>query len=132
MNSKTKFTLLLFLIILSLSTAAFSGYFGFNTNALIKIVALNPILSAIIYNLIFIGATSFSFSVGVMSGFGILMFSWPMVFVYSMVGIMGSSIIDFYISRKLGKNYVRRYLNKHGGRIEEFEDVLEKNTFKTT
>ncbi|MBU2615671.1 MAG: VTT domain-containing protein, partial [Nanoarchaeota archaeon] len=47
-------------------------------------------------------------------------------------GIMGSSIIDFYISRKLGKNYVRRYLNKHGGRIEEFEDVLEKNTFKTT
>jgi uncharacterized membrane protein YdjX (TVP38/TMEM64 family) len=43
---------------------------------------------------------------------------------------MCSAVIHFYISRKLGKDYLKDYLEKHGG-IEMFDKIVERNTFKT-
>jgi len=110
--------------------AIFSGYFGINTY-IQDFISINHYLAAIIYTFIFIVLTSFSFSVSVMTSVGTLFFSaWEIIF-YSMIGIMGSSIVDFYISRKLGRDYVKNYIEKRGGKIEKFDKIIEKDTFKT-
>jgi len=132
MNSKKKFALLIAFLVVSLFIAIFSGYFGFNPSSIETFVSVNHMLSALVYNLLFIILASFSFSVSVITSLGTLLFSWYEVVIYSMIGIMGSAIIHFYISRKLGKDYVRNYLEKRGGKIEKFDDIVEKNTFKTT
>ena len=108
-----------------------SGYFGLNYTAIETFLSVNHMLSAFVYNLLFLGLTSFSFSVSVMVGLGTFLFPWYEVFIYAMIGIMGSAIIHFYISRKLGKSYVKNYLEKHKGKIEKFEEIIEKNTFKS-
>jgi len=132
MNSKKKFVLFIAFLVVSLFFAIFSAYFGLNPSSIETFVSVNHVLSAFVYNLLFIGLTSFSFSVSVMTSFGTLLFPWYEVVIYAMIGIMGSSIIDFYISRKLGRSYIKNYLEKRGGKIEKFEEIVEKNTFKTT
>lgn len=109
----------------------FSGYFGININSFEYIFSINPFFSAFLYILLFVLLTSFSFSVSVMTSLGTALFSWYLVVIYAMIGIMGSSIIDFYLSRKLGKKHIQRYLNKNSGKIEKLKDIMEKNTFKT-
>jgi uncharacterized membrane protein YdjX (TVP38/TMEM64 family) len=44
---------------------------------------------------------------------------------------MISSIVHFYISKKLGRDYVRNYLEKRGSKLEKFDEIVEKDTFKT-
>jgi uncharacterized membrane protein YdjX (TVP38/TMEM64 family) len=132
MNSKNKFIWFIFFIIISIFVAVFSGYFGLNPGSIKIFVSLNHTLAAFLYTLLFTVLASFSFSVSVMTSLGTLLFSWYEVVIYSMIGIIGSSIIHFYISRKFGRNYVRNYLEKKGGKIEKFDEIVEKNTFKTT
>jgi len=130
MNSKKRFVLFVLFAFTCLVIAIFSGYFGINTY-IQDFISINHYLAAIIYTFIFIVLTSFSFSVSVMTSVGTLFFSaWEIIF-YSMIGIMGSSIVDFYISRKLGRDYVKNYIEKRGGKIEKFDKIIEKDTFKT-
>jgi len=116
----------------SLSVVILSGYFGLNQSTIESFVSKNQSSTALIYTLLFIGLTSFSFSVSVITGVGVLFFPSFKIIIYAMMGIMGSSIIDFYISRKLGRNYIKNYLEKRGGKLEKFEETVEKNPFKTT
>ena len=132
MNSKKRFSLFVIFAVICLLVAVFSWYFGLDLNSIESFVSTNFILSVIVYNLLFITLTSFSFSVSVMTSLGVLLFSIYLVIIFSMIGIMGSSIIDFYIARKLGKEYVKNYLEKRGGKLEKFDEIVEKNTFKTT
>jgi uncharacterized membrane protein YdjX (TVP38/TMEM64 family) len=132
MNSKRRFYLFAGFLIMSFFVFVVFGYFGFNVDNLEIFFLVNAWVAALLYTLLFIVLTAFSFSVSIMTSSGILFFSWPEVVVYSMIGIMGSSIIDFYIARKLGRDYVRNYLERRGGRVERFEEILEKDTFKTT
>jgi len=44
---------------------------------------------------------------------------------------MINASIHFYISRKLGRDYVKNYLERKGGKIENLDRIIEKNTFKT-
>jgi len=67
----------------------------------------------------------------IMTSLGALFFSIFEAVVFSLIAIMISSSIDFFISRKLGKDYVRSYLEKRGGTLESFNRVLEKDAFKT-
>ena len=131
MNSKKKFFLFVFFIVISISVAIFSGYIGISISNLESFVYKNHIYAIFIYNLLFITLTTFSFSVSAMTGLGALFFSWPELFVYSMIGIMGSSIIHYNIARKLGRDYVRNYIEKKGGKLKKFDKILEENTFKT-
>ena len=131
MNSRSKFFLFSIFAAICLFVAIFSGYLGLNASSIEGYISTDPILAAIIYNLIFIGLTSISFSVTVMIGLGILLFPVWAVIIYAMIGIMGSSIIDFYLSRKLGKDYLRNYISKRGGEIEKLNKVMEENPFKT-
>jgi len=131
MNSKERFALFLVFVVISLFVAIFSGYFGLNFSSIGSFVSINHNLAILIYNILFITLTSFSFSVSVMTGVGVLFFSWQEVLVYAMIGIMGSSIIDFYIARKLGRSYVRNYIEQRGGKLEKFDEIVEKDTFKT-
>jgi len=132
MRSKEKFVLLMLFLIISLFVAIFSGYFGLNQTSIESFISINNSAAAFIYIFLFIGLTSLSFSVSAMTGFGVLFFSGFEIILYAMAGIMGSSIIHFYISRKLGKNYVRNYLERNGGKLERFDEIIEKDTFKTT
>ncbi len=132
MKTKSRFGFLITFIIISVIVAVSSGYFTSLQSYLESFVSANPSIAALIYNLIFIASTTFSFSVTVMTSIGVLFFSIPAVITYSIIGIMASSIIDFYIARKLGKKYVKNYLEKRGGRLEKFDKIIEKNTFKTT
>lgn len=111
--------------------AVYSGYFGFNQSSIASFVSINHNLAALTYTVLFILLATFSFSVSVMTSVGTIFFSEPETIIYAMIGILGSSIIDFYISRKLGKEYVKDYIRQRGGRIEKFDEILEKNTFKT-
>jgi uncharacterized membrane protein YdjX (TVP38/TMEM64 family) len=132
MNSRKKFILFAIFIFISIFISLFSGYLGLNQSSISSFISANNSAVALIYTLLFIGLTTFSFSVSVMTTLGALFFPGLNAVIYSMIGIMGSSIIDFYISRKLGKNYVRNYLEKRGGKLERFDNILEKDTFKTT
>jgi uncharacterized membrane protein YdjX (TVP38/TMEM64 family) len=131
MNSKKKFILFIVFIAFSLLMGIFSGYLGFNTTSLESFVSINHSLAVFLYTLIFTVLASFSFSVSVMNGFGVLIFSWYEVVICATIGIMISSTIHFYISRKLGRDYVRSYLEKRGGAMEKFDEIVEKDTFKT-
>ncbi len=131
MNSGKKFALFIAFLVVSLFIAVFSAYFGFNPGSIEKFVLVNHVLSASAYNLLFIGLASLSFSVSVMTSLGTLLFPWYEVVIYAMIGIMGSAVIHFYISRKLGRSYIKNYLEKRGGKIEKFDEIAEKNTFKT-
>jgi uncharacterized membrane protein YdjX (TVP38/TMEM64 family) len=131
MKTKNKFLIFITFLIVSIIVAIVSGYFGLNPSSLENFIYSNYILSAVIYLISFVILTSFSFSVSIMTTFGAYFFSIYLAIILSIVGILGSSIIDFYISRKLGKDYVRNYLEKRGGKIEKFDDIIEKNTFKT-
>jgi len=132
MNSKKKFVLFSIFLIISIFIAILSGYLGVNFSAIEQFFEINYFLSIFLYNGLFIILASLSFSVSVMTSFGVLIFPWYWVILYAMVGIIGSSIIDFYISRKLGKNYIKNYLERRGGKIEKFDKIFEKNAFKTT
>lgn len=131
MNSKSKFFLFIIFLVLSVLIAISSGYFSINLTFIEAFSKINPIVSASLYNLIYIILGAFSFSTNVMTGIGVFLFPKYLVVIYSMIGIMGSSIIDFYIARKLGRNYVRNYIEKRGGKLEKFDKIIEKDTFKT-
>ncbi len=131
MNSKSKFYLFLSFILISIIIAIVSGYLGTTSSAIETFISTNHPLAAFIYNVLFIALTSFSFSISIMIGAGILFFSKFEIVVYAMIGIMGSSIIDFYISRKLGRDYLKNYIKKRGGNLEKLENVFEKDTFRT-
>jgi uncharacterized membrane protein YdjX (TVP38/TMEM64 family) len=131
MNSKKKFYLFIAFLGLSLLISVISGYFGVNISSIENFVTINPGLSSFLFILIFMILASFSFSITVLIGLGAILFSWYELVVYAMIGLMISSIVHFYISRKLGRDYVRNYLSKHGGKIETFDRVVEKDAFKT-
>jgi len=132
MNSKKRFVLFIAFIVVSILVSIFSGYFSLNIPSIQSFVSTNHVLVAFLFTFLFIVLTSFAFSVTVMTSIGVLFFSVPEAITYAMIGITGSFIIDFFISRKLGKDYVKKYIEKRGGKLEEFENILEKNTFKTT
>jgi len=131
MNTKTKFALFLIFLVISLFVALFSGYFGLNSSSIGVFVSLNPTFASFLYIFLFIVLTTFSFSVSVMTSLGTIFFSGIEVFIFSIIGIMGSSVIDFYVSRKLGKEYVRNKLIKNQAGLERFDEILEKDNFKT-
>jgi uncharacterized membrane protein YdjX (TVP38/TMEM64 family) len=131
MKSKRKFILLLGFILLSIIIAIVSGYFGFNLPSLEKVVAANYILSFIIFTLLFVFLICFSFSATAILFAGILFFPIPILIISSMIGIMGGAIFHYFIAKKLGKDYVRNYLEKRGGNLEKFDEILEKDNFKT-
>jgi len=131
MNSKNKFILFAAFIVICLFVAVFSGYFGLNSSSIENFISINHYLAVVIYNILFIILTSFSFSVTVMTTLGTLFFSAWEVIIYVMIGILGSSFIDFYISRKFGREYIKNYIKKRGGKIEKFDEIVEKNPFKT-
>ncbi len=131
MNSKRKFTLFVSFLVISLIIAIFSTYSGSTLSSLEKFFSGNHLLSTLLYSLLFVVLAVFSFSVAVMTSLGVFLFSGYEVVIYAMIGIMGSSIIHFFISRKLGKSYVRNYLEKRKGNLEKFDSILEKDSFKT-
>lgn len=132
MNPRKKFIIFIIFIIASFIISTFSGYFGLNpTSTIEKFINLNPNFSSLIYTILFIILTSFAFSVSVMTSLGAMFFSTYEVIIFSMIGIMGSSIIHFYLSRKLGREYVRNYIHNKGGDLEKFDVILEKDSFKT-
>lgn len=131
MNSKKKFILFVGFILLSIIIAILSGYFGFNLSSLEKLVAANYIISVIIYLLLFIFLIAFSFSATALLFAGIVFFSVPILIVCAMMGIMGGAIFHYFIAKKLGKDYVRNYLERRGGNVEKFDEILEKHNFKT-
>jgi hypothetical protein len=75
MNSKKKFVLFIYFIIISFLVAVFSGYFGLNQSSIESFVFLNHTLTAVIYTALFIILTSFAFSISVMTSAGVLFFS---------------------------------------------------------
>jgi DNA (cytosine-5)-methyltransferase 1 len=50
--------------------------------------------------------------------------NWPEALATYEANHLGSSIIDFYISRKLGRDYVKTYIEKRGGKIEKFDKII--------
>lgn len=131
MNNRKKFILFIGFILLSIIIAIVSGYFGFNLPSLEKVVAENYIISVIIYLILFVVLLAFSFSVTAMLFAGIVFFSIPVLIVCAMAGIMGGAIFHYFIAKKLGKDYVRNYLEKRGGNLEKFDEIIEKHNFKT-
>jgi uncharacterized membrane protein YdjX (TVP38/TMEM64 family) len=130
MKSKKRFVFFILFVIMSVFVAVFSSYLSSVQSYIESFVILNSALASFIYNIIFISSTTFSFPLTIMMSIGVLFFSIPLVILYSTIGIMASSIIDFYISRKLGKTYIRNYIEKKGGRLEKFDGIIEKNPFK--
>ncbi len=131
MNSKKKFSLFLVFLLISLFMALFSGYFGFNLSSLEKVVSSNYLLAILVYVLLFILLISFSFSVTAMVFAGILFFPLGIVIICAMIGIMVAAIFHYLIAEKLGRDYVKKYLEKRGGKLEKFDEIVEKNNFKT-
>lgn len=131
MNNKDKYYLFVLLVIFSGLVAVFSGYYSPKIPLLEPIFTISPSLTALIYVLVFIALTTFSFSVTAMTASGILFFTGPEVVFYSLIGIMGSSIIDFYIAKKLGRTYIRRRISRGRGKLIKLDKIVEKNTFKT-
>lgn len=131
MNNKKKFILFVAFIIISLIIAILSGYFGFNLPSLEKLVAANYILSLAIYLLLYIILIPLSFSVTAMILAGMVFFPIPILIICAMVGIMSGAITHYFVAKKLGKDYVRSYLEKKGGNLEKFDEIVEKNNFKT-
>jgi len=131
MKSRWKVLILFFFLVVSLSMAILSGYFGLNLSGLETLISLNKVLAGIIYALVFVTLIAFSFSISVLEVFGLFLFPAYVVVLCAVIGVLGGAIIDFFIARKLGKNCVKEYLNRRGGMIERFDEVLEKDTFKT-
>lgn len=118
-------------ILFCLGVAVLSGYTGFNLPSLEKIVSANYILSLFIYLLLFIALVSLSFSVAAMVLAGIIFFPVPVVIVCTLIGIMSGAIVHYFVAQKLGKEYIRNYIERRGGKLEKFDDILEKDNFKT-
>ena len=131
MNNKKKFILLVGFILLSIIIAIVSGYLGFNLPSLEKLVAANYIISVIIFLLLFVVLIAFSFSATALLFAGIVFFPIYILIICAMTGIMGGAIFHYFISKKLGKDYVRNYLEKRGGNLEKFDEIIEKDNFKT-
>lgn len=135
MSTRSKFILFAIILFISLTVAVVSSYFGTNFSATLSYIqsfaAVNRILSAVIYVAIFTALAAVSFSVSVIAGFGTLFFQVPELAAYSMIGMVAGAIIDFYISRKLGREYLRNYIERRGGKLENFDKVVEKDGFKT-
>ena len=132
MKRQNKIILFFIFLVISLFVSIFSGYFGLNQSAIESFVTLNHTLGASIYLSLFIILATFSFSVSIMTSVGAIFFTIQEMILYAMLGVMCSSIIHFFISKKLGRDYVRSYIKKRGGALEKFDKVLEKDTFKTT
>ena len=131
MNNKKKFLLFVLFILVSLVVAVLSSYLGLDQETIQGFVALNKTFASLIYTVLFIVLASFSFSVSVMTSVGTLFFSGPEAVAYAIIGIMGSAMVHFYIARRLGRDYVRETIRKRGGVLEKFDEIVEKNTFKT-
>ncbi len=131
MNSKNKFNLFMIFVIISIIIAVVSAYFGLNLPYLKNFISLNHNLAALIYTILFIILAALSFSISVVTSLGVLAFSTKELMVYAMIGVMGGAIIHYYIAKKLGRDYVRNYLEQKHGKIEKFDEIVEKNTFKT-
>jgi uncharacterized membrane protein YdjX (TVP38/TMEM64 family) len=131
MNNKKKFAWFVAFLLLSLVIAIVSGYVGFSLPSLEKLVASNYILSLAIYTLLYIVLIPFSFSVTAMMLAGMVFFPIPILIITAIIGIMSGAVSHYYIANKLGKDYVRGYLEKRGGNLEKFDEVLEKHNFKT-
>jgi uncharacterized membrane protein YdjX (TVP38/TMEM64 family) len=131
MNTKKKFILFVAFILISLIIAVLSGYFSFNLSSLERVVATNYTVAVIIYLLLYIILIPFSFSVTAMILAGMVFFPVPVLIICAMVGVMSGAITHYFIARKLGKDYVRNYLERKGGNLEKFDEIIEKHNFKT-
>ncbi len=131
MKNKTKFLIFLLFIALSIILAFFSGSLGLDKDTIKEFILVNPSFASLIYTLLFVTLTIFSFSVSVMTLIGAFFFSGPQTITYALIGLTCSSVVHFFIARKLGQDYVRQVIKKRGGKLERFGGILEKNTFKT-
>jgi uncharacterized membrane protein YdjX (TVP38/TMEM64 family) len=131
MNNRKKFILFIGFILLSIIIAVVSGILGFNLSSLEKVVAANYVISVLIYLVLFVVLIAFSFSTTAMLFAGFVFFSIPILLICAMTGIMGGAIFHYFIAKKLGKDYVRNYLEKRGGSLEKFDEIIEKDNFKT-
>jgi uncharacterized membrane protein YdjX (TVP38/TMEM64 family) len=131
MNNRRKFAFFVGFLVISLIVAIFSGIFGFNLSSLEKLVSANYAISVIVYLLLFVVLIAFSFSTTAMLFAGFVFFSIPILLLCAMIGIMGGAITHYFIAKKLGKYYVRSYLERRGGNLEKFDEIIEKHNFKT-
>ena len=88
MNKKNRFYLFIIFVFISLVVYFFSGYFGITETSFWSFVSYNHNLFALVYTLIFIILSTFSFSVTVLIGVGVLFFSKFELFWYAITGVM--------------------------------------------
>ena len=133
MNKNKKFALFIEFIVISIFIAIYSSYLDTShiSNSVDKFVTENHLLSIFLYTTLFSILAIFSFSVSVMTSIGAVFFSIYEITIYASIGIIISATAHFYIARKLGRDYVRNYIEKKGGKLEKFDEILEKNSFKT-
>ncbi|MBU0957821.1 MAG: VTT domain-containing protein [Nanoarchaeota archaeon] len=131
MNKKTKFGIFVAFLLVSIFIAFFPDYLFNLLESVLNYYSYSHFFGALIFILIFIGLTTFAFSVSLLVVAGAFFFGFWEILIYAMIGIIGSSSIVFYISKRLGRDYARDYFKKRGTLLCDIDGIIEKNTFRT-
>jgi len=129
--NKIKFVIFVAFIGISLLILFFPEAFGLNKETIVNFVSEQAAWKVISYILIFIILTSFSFSVTIMTLAAVLFFPINHSILYSMIGILGSSLIVYYFSMFFGGDFVETYTNLKKGKLLKFKELVKGNKTKT-
>ncbi len=131
MHSRTKLVLLILFLALSITLS-----FVISSDDLSAVIShffenYSTSFALSIYFLLFFALTSISFPAFVLIAVGPLFFSLYHVILIAVLGLMISSIVQFYLARFLGKKYVSMRLTKYTHRQSIAHTILREHTFKT-
>lgn len=128
---KLKFIIFFVFIILAIVLFIFASYLGYTPENIGEKLNNNYYYETIIIFIILIAiAAATTLPITAVMIPGIIFFSFQANIFYTTIGIFIGALFTFFMSRYLGKDYVKDYVKLKGGRVKALNDLIEEKSFK--
>jgi len=124
---KIKFILLVLFIVLSVVFVIYALTLDYSSESLRETIESSYAPTIVYFALMLIAsATTIPYSPIIIPA--IFLFSFRYAVIVGFMGVLLGGLLVYYISRVLGKDFVNEYVEKKGGRLKAFNDLVEKKS----
>jgi len=127
---KIKSIIFILIAVFSVIAFFFADYLNYDTQTIKSLISQNYYLSVFIFLILIIVAAITTLPISAASIPGVLVFSFVNTLFYVMIGIVTGASLLYYLSKKLGRDFIKEYSDLKGGRLKAFNELLHENSFR--
>jgi len=124
---KIKFILFVLFIVLAVVFVIYALTLDYSSESIRETLESSFAPTIVYFALMFIAsATTLPYSPIIIPA--IFLFSFRYAVIVGFIGVLLGGLLIYYISRVLGRDFVDEYVEKKGGRLKAFNDLVEKKS----